>query len=136
MIGLMREARLGARDAAELRWGDVVRVADGTGRVHVRRSEDGGTRAISSDTLRLISSIRRGPGDDAPVIGLSRSRIEVRIAGAAEQARLGRGSAGTVHGSVCSWTSRSWECRLWRISWWPPWRNLRWTVWSRAQFRY
>ena len=34
------------------------------------------------------------PGDDAPVIGLSRSRIEVRISRAAEQAGLGAGFSG------------------------------------------
>ena len=56
--------------------------------------EDAGARVISSDTLRMMTSIRRGPGDDAPVIGLSRSRIEVRISRAAEQAGLGEGFSG------------------------------------------
>ena len=94
MIGLMREAQLGAREAAELTWGDVVRVSDGTGRVCVRGSENGELRVISSDTMRLLEPIRRGRGDDKTVIGLSRNRIAIRIGEAAEQAGLGQGFKG------------------------------------------
>ena len=94
MIGLMREARLGARAAADLKWRDVVRVSDGTGRVCVSGPEGEELRVISADTLRMISSIRRCPKDCAKVIGLSRNRIAIRIGEAAEQAGLGKGFRG------------------------------------------
>ena len=94
MIGLMRDARLGARETADLKWRDVVRVSDGTGRVCVSGPEGEELRVISADTLRMISSIRRCPKDCAKVVGLSRNRIAIRIGKAAEQAGRGKGFRG------------------------------------------
>ena len=49
MIGLMRDARLLVTEAAALTWGDLERVAGGSGRVG-----DTGHRVVSADTMRLV----------------------------------------------------------------------------------
>ena len=88
MIGLMREARLSAREASDLTWNEVERVRGRTGRVWVRSSEESEPRVVSSDVMTLLSSIRRGADDNEPVLGLSASRIAVRIREAGKQASL------------------------------------------------
>ena len=90
----MRDARLGVREASKLTWSDIERVRGGTGRVRVRSTGEPEHRIISSDTVKLLSSIRRGAGDDHSVLGLSSSQIAVRIRDAASQAGLGEGFNG------------------------------------------
>ena len=94
MIGLMRDARLSVREASELTWNDIERVRGGTGWVRIRGAEQPEPRIVSSDTMKLLSSIRRGAGDDEHILGLSPSRIAVRIREAAKQAGLGGGFSG------------------------------------------
>ena len=88
MIGLMRDARLRVSEAAELTWGDVVRVRGGSGRVRVVRAEDTSYREVSADTMKRLWPIRRGAADDEPVLGMRPNQIARRIDAAARQAGL------------------------------------------------
>ena len=94
MIGLMRDARLRVSEAAELTWGDVKRVRGGSGRVRVVGAEETGYREVSADTMKLLLAIRRGAGDDEPVLGMRPNQIAIRIGAAARQAGLGEGYSG------------------------------------------
>ena len=91
MIGLMRDARLRVSEAAALTWGDLERVPGGSGRVRVG---DNGYRVVSADTMKLLSSVRRGAGDDARLLGMRPNQIAIRIGAAARQAGLGEGYSG------------------------------------------
>ena len=94
MIGLMRDARLRLSEAAALTWGDVERVRGGSGRVRVEGVGQTEYRVVSSDTMRLLSSARRGAADDQPVLGMRPNQIATRIGAAARQAGLGEGYSG------------------------------------------
>ena len=91
MIGLMRDARLRASDAAALTWGDLERVPGGSGRVRVGVA---GFRVVSADTMKLLSLVRRGAGDDEPLLGMRPNQIAIRIGAAARQTGLGEGYSG------------------------------------------
>lgn len=91
MIGLMRDARLRVSEAASLLWADVERLPDGSGRV---RTGDGGYRVVTPDTLALLLDIRKGAGDNEPVLGLRPNQISAHIGAAAKQAGLGDGYTG------------------------------------------
>ena len=91
MIGLMRDARLRAGEAAGLIWGDVEQAGGGTGRVRVG---DTGYRVLSADTMKLLRSLRQGAGEGEAVLGLRPNQIASRIGAAARQAGLGEGFAG------------------------------------------
>ena len=91
MIGLMRDARLRVSEAEALTWGDLERAPGGSGRVRVG---DTGYRVVSADTMRLLSSVRRGAGDDEPLLGMRPNQIAIRIGAAARQAGLGEGYSG------------------------------------------
>ena len=91
MIGLMRDARLRVSEAAGLTWGDLERVPSVSGRVRVA---DTGYHVVSADTMRLLSSVRRGTGDDEPLLGMRPNQVAIRIGAAARQARLGEGYSG------------------------------------------
>ena len=94
MIGLMRDARLRVSEAAALTWGDVERVRGGSGRVRVVGVEEPSYREVSADTMKLLLPIRRGAGDDEPVLGMKPNQIAARIGAAARQAGLGEGYSG------------------------------------------
>ena len=83
MIGLMRDARLRVSEAADLTWGDVERVRGGSGRVRVVGPEETGYRDVSADTMKLLLPVRRGAGDDEPVLGMRPNQIARRIDAAA-----------------------------------------------------
>ena len=91
MIGLMRDARLRVSETAELTWGDIERVRGGSGRVRVVEAEEADYREVSADTMKRLWPIRRGTGDDEPVLGMRPNQIATRIGAAARQARSGRG---------------------------------------------
>ena len=46
---------------------------------------------VSAETMRLLSSVRRGAEDDGPVLGLKPNQIASTIGAAARQAGLGEG---------------------------------------------
>ena len=91
MIGLMRDARLRVNEAAALTWGDVERVPGGSGRVRVGDTD---YRVVSADTMKLLSLVRRGAGDNEPLLGMRPKQIPIRIGAAAKQAGLGEGYSG------------------------------------------
>ena len=95
MIGLMRDAMLRVNEAAEITWGDIENAGGGSGRARVRRSGTDEYRVLSSDTMRLLDSIRPRFADDRRrVLGLRPNAIRVRIAAAATAAGLGDGYGG------------------------------------------
>ncbi len=94
MIGLMRDARLRVSEAAELTWGDIERQRGGSGRVRVVGAGETGYREVSADTMKLLLPVRRGAGDDEPVLGMRPNQIGRRIDAAARQAGLGEGFSG------------------------------------------
>ena len=94
MIGLMRDARLRVSEVAELTWSDIERVRGGSGRVRVLGGEETSYREVSADTMKLLLSIRRGAGDNEPVLGMRPNQIATRIGAAARQAGLGSGYSG------------------------------------------
>ena len=94
MIGLMRDARLRVSEAADLTWGDVERQRGGSGRVRVAGANETGHREVSADTMKLLLPVRRGAGDDEPVLGMRPNQIGRRIDAAARQAGLGEGYSG------------------------------------------
>ena len=94
MIGLMRDARLRVSEAVDLTWGDVERVRGGSGRVRVAGADETGHREVSADTMKLLLPVRRGAGDDEPVLGMRPNQIARRIDAAARQAGLGEGYSG------------------------------------------
>ena len=91
MIGLMRDARLRVGEAAMLVWADLDVEPDGSGYV---RDGQSGYRVVSKDTVRLLSLLRQGAGDDEPVLGLKPNQITSRISAAARGAGLGEGYTG------------------------------------------
>ena len=94
MIGLMRDARLRVSEAAELIWGDIERVSGGSGRLRVVGAEETSYREVSLDTMKLLLPVRRGEGDDEPILGMRPNQIGRRIDAAARQAGLGEGFSG------------------------------------------
>ena len=94
MIALMRDARLRVSEAADLTWGDIERVRGGAGRVRVAGDGETGHREVSADTMKLLQPVRRGAGDDEPVLGMRPNQIGRRIDAAARQAGLGGGYSG------------------------------------------
>ena len=63
----------------------------GSGRVRVGET---GYRVVSADTMKLLSSARRGAGDDEPILSMRPNQIAIRIGAAARQAGLGEGYSG------------------------------------------
>ena len=94
MIGLMRDARLRVSEAADLTWGDVQRIRGGSGRVRIVGAGETDHREVSADTMKLLLLVRRGAGDDEPVLGMRPNQIGRRIGAAARQASLGEGYSG------------------------------------------
>ena len=94
VIGLMRDARLRVSEAATLTWGDLERVPGGSGRVRVEASGETSYRVVIADTLKLLSSVRRGADDDESLRGMRPNQVAIRISAAARQAGLGEAYSG------------------------------------------
>ena len=94
MIGLMRDARRRVSEAAELIWGDIERVRGGSGRVRVVGAVETSYREVSADTMKLLLPVRRGAGDDEPILGMRPNQIGRRIDAVARQAGLGESYSG------------------------------------------
>ena len=101
LVSVMRDALLRRSEATDLVWSDVERMADGTGRLTVRRSKtdqvsEGKVLYLSATSMADLEAIR--PGDsiraDMKVFGLSSSQIGRRIARSCEVA----GFAGAYSG--------------------------------------
>ena len=104
---VLSEAGLRAAEASELKWGDVQRWDDGSGRITVPGSQtgiwtEGAIVAITGKTMEALDAMR--PSDaasDDRVFGLSASQIVRRVKAAAEVAwienwKAFNGSSGRV----------------------------------------
>ena len=99
LCAAMADGGLRRSEAAALRWEDVERAGDGSGRLTIKRSKtdvegEGAVVAITSRAMRDLDAIRHGAGDDALVFGLSASQIHRRLKAVAKAAGLGDGFSG------------------------------------------
>ena len=62
-----------------------------SGRVCVGES---GFRMVSADTMKLLSSVRRGADETEQLLGMRPNQMAIRIGAAARQAGLGEGYSG------------------------------------------
>ena len=94
LLAVMRDALLRRSEAAALRWRDIERADDGSGRVYIAQSKtdqtaQGHTAYVGQPTMQALDEIHPDPpDDDAPVFGLSASQIGRRIAAAASAAGI------------------------------------------------
>lgn len=93
MVSVMRDALLRRSEASALVWDDIEAMADGSGRVTVRRSKtdqaaEGRVLFLSERTMSDLKVLRNQKSEqgNAPVFGLSGSQIGRRIARACEVA--------------------------------------------------
>ena len=93
LVSVMRDALLRRSEASALVWDDIEAMADGSGRVTVRRSKtdqtaEGRVLFLSERTMSDLESLRHRTGGQgsSPVFGLSGSQIGRRIARACEAA--------------------------------------------------
>ena len=102
IFALLRDPLIGRSELAELRWGDIECVPDGSGRITVRKSkagQDGGDQAlfISPATVKALNGIRPDGvtlDSEARVIGLTAGQIYRRVRRVAQVAGLGDGYSG------------------------------------------
>ena len=102
MVSLLREPPLVGADLADLRWGDIKCLPDGSGRINLRRGktdQDGmdPVRPLSPATVKDLEYIRPNGvtvDSEARVIGLSACQIGRRVRKAAQIAGLGDGYSG------------------------------------------
>ena len=95
IVTVMRDAMLGRSEAAALTWADVELLADGTGRITVRRSKadqagEGAELFIGQDATTALERIcPESPAPESPVFGgLGDRAIADRIRKAARAAGL------------------------------------------------
>ena len=94
LVAVLSDAGLRRSEAAALRWGDIERWVDGSGRVTVVRSKtdveaQGAAVAITPIAMKALDAIRpAGVGGDKKVFGLSESQIARRVKAIARAAGL------------------------------------------------
>ena len=94
LVAVLSDAGLRRSEAAELRWGDVQRWDDGSGRITVVRSKtdaeaQGAVVAITSVAMQALDDIRpAGVDGEVRVFGLSESQIARRVKAIARAAGL------------------------------------------------
>ena len=96
---VMADGGLRRSEAAALRWEDVERTGDGSGRLTVRRSKtdvegEGAVVAITQRAMQDLDAIHQDARAVALVFGLSASQIHRRLKAAAQAAGLGDGFSG------------------------------------------
>ena len=96
---VMADGGLRRSEAAALRWEDVERTGDGSGRLTIRRSKtdvegEGAVVAITQRAMQDLDAIHQDAGAGALVFGLSASQIHRRLKAAAQAAGLGDGFSG------------------------------------------
>ena len=99
LVRLMRDAMLRVSECAALTWSDIDTVADGSGRLLIRRSKtdldgEGAVVFVSTQTMAALASIRNGAPAGLKVFELSPNQISLRIKKAAVAAGLGDGFSG------------------------------------------
>ena len=94
LVAVLSDAGLRRSEAAALRWGDVQRWDDGSGRITVVRSKtdaeaQGAVVAVTPAAMKALDAIRpAGVGGDGKVFGLSESQIARRAKAIAKAAGL------------------------------------------------
>ena len=103
LLSVLRDGLLRRSEASTLRWGDVEIQADGSARIHVRRSKtlpeaEGTVLYIGQDAAAALVDIMPAGfavvDPSTPVFGLSASQIGRRVNAAAKPAGLGDGFTG------------------------------------------
>ena len=100
IVSVVAEAGLRRSEAAALRWSDVERESDSSGRVTIRRSQTdptgaGAVVAITATAMADLDQLREfaGPAESDFVFGLKDRQIANRIAAVAKACGLGDGHA-------------------------------------------
>jgi len=96
LVNLMRDCLLRRSEAASLKWRDISPYPDGAGSLLIRYSKTdrlgkGAALYISRNTMKALSAMRNGAGDDDSVFGWSADQISYRIKQAARRAGLDKG---------------------------------------------
>ena len=99
MISVMRDALLGVSEAAALRWEDIEKEEDGTGRLYIRRSKtdtegEGAVAFLSAQTMESLDAAWGMSSREGSVFGLMPNGISKRIEKSALAAGLGEGYSG------------------------------------------
>ena len=99
LCAVMADGGLRRSEAAALRWEDVERTGDGSGRLTIRRSKtdvegEGAVVAITQRAMQDLDAIHQDAGTGALVFGLSASQTHRRLKAAAQAAGLGDGFSG------------------------------------------
>ena len=101
LIAVLADAGLRRSEAVELRWGDVLADADGSGRLTIRHSKTDQTRegAVVALTVQAMADLARWAAftdsdPDAPVFGVSAEHVSRIVAKRAAAAGLGDGFSG------------------------------------------
>ena len=99
LCAVMADGGLRRSEAAALRWENVKRTGDGSGRLTIKRSKtdvegEGAVVAITSRAMQDLDAIRQGANASPPVFGLSASQIHRRLKAVAQAAGLGDGFSG------------------------------------------
>lgn len=102
IVSVVSEAGLRRSEAAALRWSDIERASDETGRITIRRSKTdqtgtGAVVAIIATAMADLDRLRefeKSPADSDFVFGLQGRQIANRIAAVAKAAGLGAGFGG------------------------------------------
>ena len=100
LVQVMRDGLLRRSEAANLIWGDILRVEDGSGRLTIRHSKTdpegkGAIMYLAPSTVAALERIR--PEDAQPhraVFGIGGSHLSMRIKTIAKRAGLGPGYSG------------------------------------------
>ena len=101
IVSVVAEAGLRRSEAAALRWSDIERESDSSGRVTIRRSKTDPTGAVAvvAITATAMADLDRlrefeGPAESDSVFGLDGRQIANRIAAVAKACGLGAGFGG------------------------------------------
>ena len=100
LVQVMRDGLLRRSEAANLIWGDIIRMEDGSGRLTIRHSKTdpegkGAVMFLAPSTVAALERMR--PEDAQPheaVFGLSGPHLSMRIKTLAKKAGLGPGYSG------------------------------------------
>lgn len=101
IVSVVSEAGLRRSEAAALRWADIERETDDSGRVTIRRSKtdptgSGAVVAVTATAMADLDRLREfaGPAESDSVFGLGDRQIANRIAAVARACGLGAGFGG------------------------------------------
>ena len=100
LVQVMRDGLLRRGEAANLIWGDITRVADGSGRLTIRHSKTdqegkGAVMYLAPSTMAALERMRPPDAEShEAVFGLTGPHLSTRITALAKKAGLGPGYSG------------------------------------------